>query len=123
MLATAEQPLPVGSRTMNPRDRIRTALERRPPDHLPMWETTIWPQTLERWHTEGLPADVTLENRDRLDDYFELDPLACINDLFDPSFGLPPHTLEETTEHRVYVDCLRQDHQRMERRSGSADDG
>jgi len=63
-----------------------------------MCETTIWPETISRWREEGLPADADLN------EYFGLDPLACINDLFDPSFGLPPRTLEETSEHRVCVD-------------------
>ncbi len=83
---------------MNSRQRILAALDRRQPDRLPMWETTIWPETLERWHAEGLPPGTDLNA------YFGLDPLACINDLFDPSFGLPERTLETTDEYRVYVD-------------------
>lgn len=63
-----------------------------------MCETTIWPETLARWHAEGLPADVDLN------EYFGLDPVACINDLFDPSFGLPERVLEQTPQHRVVVD-------------------
>ncbi|MEW6252459.1 MAG: uroporphyrinogen decarboxylase family protein [Planctomycetota bacterium] len=90
---------------MTSRERILAALDHRPPDRLPLWETTIWPQTLARWYGEGLPGEVTLEHRARLDEYFGLDPLAAVNDLFDPSFGLPVHTLEETDEHRVYVDA------------------
>jgi uroporphyrinogen decarboxylase len=69
-----------------------------------MWDLTIWPETIARWHGEGLPSEVRLENRAALDAYFGLDPVACINDLFDPSFGLPIHTLEETADYRVFVD-------------------
>jgi len=83
---------------MNSRQRILAALERRPPDRLPMWETDIWPETLARWRSEGLPDDADPVS------YFELDPVACINDLFEPSFGLPQRTLEQTATHRVYVD-------------------
>lgn len=83
---------------MNSRDRILAALARREPDRLPMCETTIWPETLARWHNEGLPADADVHQ------YFGLDPLICINDLFDPSFGLPEQTIEQTGEHRTYVD-------------------
>lgn len=80
------------------RDRLLAALERRQPDRLPMIDLTYWPETLERWKLEGYPpgADPT--------EYFGLDRLVCINDLFDPSFGLPERTLEETVEQRIYVD-------------------
>jgi uroporphyrinogen decarboxylase len=83
---------------MDSRQRILAALARRPPDRLPLWETTIWPETLGRWRAEGLPRDVDFN------EYFGLDPLTCVNDLFDPSFGLPERTLEATDEYRVYVD-------------------
>lgn len=63
-----------------------------------MWETQFWPQTIERWRREGLPAEA-----DPID-YFGLDPVACINDLFDPSFQLAPRVLTETDEHRIEVD-------------------
>jgi len=80
------------------RQRILAALERRPTDRLPMLELAFWPETLERWHNEGFPrgADPV--------DYFGLDRVACINDLFDPSFGLPERVLEETEEYRITVD-------------------
>jgi uroporphyrinogen-III decarboxylase len=80
------------------RERILTALDRRPPDRLAMWETTIWPETLQRWHAEGLPAEADLN------EHFGLDPLACVNDLFDPSFGLPEQPREKTEGYRIYVD-------------------
>jgi uroporphyrinogen decarboxylase len=83
---------------MTPRECILAALSRKQPDRLPMWETTIWPETLERWHAEGLPADVDLNA------YFGLDPLVCVNDLFEPSFGLPVQVREESADFRVLVD-------------------
>src|SRR5512140_2691454 len=89
---------------MTSRERILAALERRQPDRLPVCETTFWPETLDRWHKEGLPAGVTLDNREALDACFGLDSIACTNDLFDPSFGLPVRTLEQTAEYRVIVD-------------------
>jgi hypothetical protein len=63
-----------------------------------MCELHFWPETLERWRQEGFPPDADPV------EYFGLDPLACINDLFDPSLGLPERTLEQTAEYRVYVD-------------------
>jgi uroporphyrinogen decarboxylase len=83
---------------MNSRQRILAALDRRPPDRLPLWETTIWPETLARWRAEGLPESADLN------EYFGLDPLACINDLFDPSPGLTERTLEAADQYRIYVD-------------------
>lgn len=84
---------------MTSRERILAALDRRQPDRLPLCETTIWPETLERWRQEGLPPGVDPV------DHFGLDRIACINDLFDPSFGLPVRVLEQTEEHRVVVDA------------------
>ncbi len=83
---------------MTSRERILAALERRRPDRLPLCETQFWPQTLKRWRNEGMPAGVDPVA------YFGLDPIACINDLFDPSFQLPERTLSETDEHRIVVD-------------------
>jgi uroporphyrinogen decarboxylase len=83
---------------MNARECILAALDRRPPERLPMWETSFWPETLARWQTEGLPVGVEPV------DYFGLDRCCCINDLFDPSFVLTPRTLEQTAEYRIYVD-------------------
>jgi len=83
---------------MTSRERILAALDRRQPDRLPVCETDIWPETIERWRAEGLPRDVDLN------EHFGLDPIACINDLFDPSLGLPARPIEQTSEYRVYVD-------------------
>jgi len=83
---------------MTSRERALAALSRRLPDRLPMWETQFWPETLTRWRQEGLPADADPVT------YFGLDPVACINDLFEPSFGLPARTLEETADFRIHVD-------------------
>jgi uroporphyrinogen decarboxylase len=80
------------------RDRLLAALNHERPDRLPLIDLTFWPETLERWRGEGLPRDAEPET------FFGLDRLVCINDLFDPSFGLPEQTLEETAEHRVYRD-------------------
>ena len=63
-----------------------------------MCETAYWPETLERWRREGFPKDADPV------DYFELDRVVCVNDLFDPSFGLPERVIEETSDYRVHVD-------------------
>lgn len=83
---------------MTSRERILAALERRCPDRLPLCETQFWPQTLERWRCEGMPAGADPVA------YFGLDPIACVNDLFDPSFQLPERVLTETDEYRIGLD-------------------
>ncbi len=41
----------------NSRERVKAALNFRQPDRLPCNES-LWPDTLELWHTQGLPEDV-----------------------------------------------------------------
>jgi len=43
---------------MTSRERIRRALVGELPDRVPLTETSIWPDTLARWHREGLPEGV-----------------------------------------------------------------
>ncbi|MBI5866149.1 MAG: hypothetical protein HZB38_16895 [Planctomycetes bacterium] len=83
---------------MTSRERILAALNREPVDCLPMCETQFWPETLERWRNEGFSADADPVA------YFGLDPIACVNDLFDPSLQLPERLIEETAEHRIELD-------------------
>ncbi|HRR83918.1 MAG TPA: hypothetical protein P5316_02820, partial [Phycisphaerae bacterium] len=80
---------------MTSRERILAALRLELPDRLPMCETDYWPQTLDRWRQEGFPKDADPV------DYFGLDRIVCVNDLFEPSFGLPERTVEQTSEYRV----------------------
>lgn len=89
---------------MDSRTRTLAALNHQQPDCCPIWETTIWPETIVRWHSEGLPADITGTDQRQIEDFFGLDHLACVNDLFDPSFGFPVETLEESAQHRIVRD-------------------
>jgi len=43
------------------RERVKAALAFEAPDRLPCHETP-WEQTLKAWRTQGMPADVTLED-------------------------------------------------------------
>lgn len=48
--------------TMSPRQRFRATMRFEQPDRFPYWEPFgFQPETLGRWHTEGLPRDVALE--------------------------------------------------------------
>ena len=76
-------------------------------DRIPLMEMGVWPETLERWHHEGLPKWVTclrhLEDYLGLDRSFNLNWLG-INDNLHPPFE--PQVLEEDEETRVLSDSL-----------------
>ena len=81
---------------MTSRQRLKAVLARQIPDRIPLVDIAFWPETLERWHAEGLPADTTP------DDYFGLDQIARFR--FDGTLRLPEETVEETEEWRLYRD-------------------
>ena len=43
---------------MNTRQRLLATLNFQPCDHPPYWEWAYWPETLDRWYTEGLDRQV-----------------------------------------------------------------
>jgi uroporphyrinogen decarboxylase len=61
-----------------------------------MTDISYWPDTIDRWHREGLPWGMDPV------DYFELDLVARYS--FDGSLRLPTRTLEETEEWVVSTD-------------------
>lgn len=79
------------------RERIRTAIQHRQPDRLPMIETLFWPQTIKRWQTEGLPEGVDLV------EYFQLDRLEHFFDFFDSTLQVEPRILEETDDSTIRI--------------------
>lgn len=83
---------------MTSRERLLAAMNHRRPDRLPMCELQFWPETFARWEAEGYPAGTDPV------EYFGLDPLICVNDLFEPSFGLPVQLIEESDEFRIETD-------------------
>ncbi len=46
---------------MNPRERIKAAIQYRPPDRLPCHDS-FWQDTPTVWREQGMPADVSLED-------------------------------------------------------------
>ncbi len=46
---------------MNARERYHATMEFGQPDRAFLLFPWLWPSTLERWHTEGLPPDVDVE--------------------------------------------------------------
>ena len=63
---------------MSERERFLRYMHFQPVDRIPLMEMGLWPETLERWHREGLPKWVTslrhLEDYLRLDRSFNLQP-------------------------------------------------
>lgn len=78
------------------RERLRMALRRREPDRVPMLEICHWPETLQRWRAEGLPADQSPNA------FFGFDGL-CMTYL-DGSLMLPQQTLEDGPDYTLTRD-------------------
>jgi uroporphyrinogen decarboxylase len=81
---------------LNGRQRILAALSGAEADRIPLVEIGIWPETLRRWRTEGLPQGVSPH------EYFDLDRIAFFS--YDASLGLPERVLSERDGYRVYTD-------------------
>ncbi|MBI2940273.1 MAG: hypothetical protein HYY04_07505, partial [Chloroflexi bacterium] len=93
---------------MTSRERIKTTLRRQAPDRVPMLDLTFWPDTLDRWHKEGLPLGVNPC------DYLGMDHLSRLS--FDTTLRLPTRTIEETAEWVISTDSNGATRQRWKRR-------
>ena len=69
---------------MTPAERMRATYEMKPVDHLVRREFYIWPETIERWKTEGLPEDYDAQN------LFQFDPPGMIDVGLDLGWCEPP---------------------------------
>ena len=84
-------------------ERFIKVLEFKSLDRVPNWEGGVWPETLERWHQEGLPKDaVHRGNKEQLSRVEEL-----VLGLDTRSQHLNPHWLrrENRILGRVRVRC------------------
>jgi uroporphyrinogen decarboxylase len=81
---------------MNSRQRLLAALSGEETDRLPMLEIAIWPETRERWISEGLPAHIDPV------DYFGLDKVSVMP--MDGSLRLPSETRWEDDLHYTVTD-------------------
>jgi hypothetical protein len=81
---------------MNDRERFLATMNYQERDRCPWWEMWYWTETLDRWHQEGLPEDVHLQ------DYLGVDR----RDNVGVSLGLVPdfkrETIEETEEYEIF---------------------
>jgi hypothetical protein len=87
------------------RERFLRYMRFQPVDRIPLMEMGVWPETLERWHGEGLPPWVSclrhLEDYLRLDRSFNLNWLPIDDGLYPPSAA---KVLEETPEEEIVED-------------------
>ena len=83
---------------MTERERYLRTMRFEEVDHPPFWADWFVTTTLERWHREGLPEDVHIE------DYFGFERIEHIP----VNLGLVPpfkvETLEETEKYRIFRD-------------------
>ncbi len=66
-----------GKKYMNERERFLRYMHFQPVDRIPLMEMGLWPETIERWHQEGLPKWVTSIRH--LEDYLRLDRSFNVN--------------------------------------------
>jgi hypothetical protein len=90
---------------MTQRERFIRYMTFQPVDRIPLMDMGVWPETLERWHHEGLPKWVT--DLRHLEDYLGLDRSFNMNWLPITSDVYPPFevkVLEETEDTVVMRD-------------------
>ena len=90
---------------MNERERFLRYMSFEKVDRIPLMEMGVWPETLERWHHEGLPKWVTCLRH--LEDYLRLDRSFNVNWLEIEQGVFPPFertVLEETETTEVIRD-------------------
>jgi hypothetical protein len=90
---------------MTTRDRVLTVFAGGKPDRLPNVEFGYWEKTLERWHNEGLPLDITTDAA--AERYFELEGTTIfaevpVNNGLHPRF--PRTVLEEHADRIIVID-------------------
>lgn len=73
---------------MTSHERVKTAIARQQPDHVPVFDQP-WPETVARWQSEGMPSGMTVG------EFFDFDIVQLSADL---SPQLPHELLEETDD-------------------------
>jgi hypothetical protein len=82
------------------RERFERTMRYQAVDHPPLILDAPWPRTIERWHREGWPKGVSLE------DYFQVEPYRTVN--VGPATRIWPgweeRTLEVVGTQRFFID-------------------
>lgn len=82
-------------RCMTSRERMKNIFAFKMPDRIGVFDAP-WPETVVRWHKEGLPEDI------HVNEYFNYDVDECI--ILDTSFRLPKRILGSNKDYIVYTD-------------------
>ena len=84
---------------MNDRERFRATMHYQTRDRAPICDFSFWPETLEVWKDQGLPAHIDVDNAD---DFFGMDTFGRGTDI---SIDLAPEfeeiVLEDRGEHEI----------------------
>jgi uroporphyrinogen decarboxylase len=96
---------------LDSRERVIRTLRREHPDRAPVRDAP-WEDTIARWHAEGLPQDVPL------DDYFEFDFDSMS---VDASPRFEQRLLSEDDEFQIYTDRFGYTVKRAKGRGGTMD--
>ena len=94
---------------MTSRERIKALLTEGRADRVGMHESP-WAETMERWHSEGLPEGTSVI------DYFDMD-FAYVGG-FDVTFRLPAETIEDTDDYTITRNANGVTAKRIKRESG-----
>ena len=81
---------------MNGKERVKRVLANQLPDRIPLFDT-YWTTTIERWHREGLPVDISPYT------YFDTDDIARIGG--DYTMQFKERVLTQNTEEKKYWDA------------------
>ena len=93
---------------MNHVERFRAVMNFQPVDRLPRWEWAMWwDQTIERWHREGLPAELKSHQVYDIAQHFGLDPYQQY------WFSTTDPTIEATQHHVEGIVANMDDYRRI----------
>ncbi len=83
------------------RERFRRCMHFQSVDRIPHWEFGYLDETIERWHTEGLPKE--FDNIWKVERYFGVDPVSSVPTHYavNPGFEGQAEVLEERENTRV----------------------
>jgi hypothetical protein len=88
---------------MNYRERFVRIFHHEKVDRIPDYEFGVWDQTYERWHKEGLPAEIK-GVWDVIPEYFGTDPEIYVNVNLRESPAFTFKVVEEKGDHQIIQD-------------------
>ena len=90
---------------MNARERWVRCMHFQPVDHIPDEEFGYWEENSEVWAQQGLPKDINLRDDDVVNEYFGFSSRSSVPVRLGIVPGFEPREIEETDEHRIFIDA------------------